>query len=117
MFPSNCTIFDRATEARQPRFPMELDDRTFELVANHLEALGYTDEVGLSCDDTKLTEGTRLYWDGKQKCHFLVGAVGGPIRVLDPEQMRDILEDPETIRAKKVITAFNKSYDTYSDIV
>lgn len=86
---------------------MELGDRTFELVSNHLDALGYTGEVGLSCDDTKLTEGTHLYWDGKEKCHFLVGAVDGPIRVLDPEHIRGILNDPETIRAKKVSSAFN----------
>lgn len=86
---------------------MEIEDRTFELVSKHLEALAYTGEVGLSCDDTKLTDGTRLYWDGKEKCHFLVGAVGGPIRVLDPEQMRKILDDPDTIRAKKVSRTFD----------
>lgn len=74
-------------EAREPRFPMEIEERTFELVSKHLEALAYTGEVGLSCDDTKLTDGTHLYWDGKEKCHFLVGAVGHPIWVLNPEQM------------------------------
>lgn len=72
---------------------MDLCDHTFELVLSHLTALSYTGKVGLSCDDTKLTEGTRLYWDGKEKCHFLVGVVGDPIRVVDPEQVRAILED------------------------
>lgn len=85
---------------------MSIGDKTFELVHNHLRALEYTGEVGLSCDDTKLTESTRLYWDAAEKCHYLVGAVGGPIRVLDPEKVQAILDDPATIISKKVRNLF-----------
>lgn len=62
--------------------------------------------MGLSCDDTKLTESTWLYWDAAEKCHYLVGAVGGPIHVFDPEQVQPILNDLKTIISKKVRTVF-----------
>ncbi|KAJ7659816.1 hypothetical protein DFH06DRAFT_1326841 [Mycena polygramma] len=92
----------QAKEAREPRFPMEIDDRTFTLVQEHLAALKYDGPVGLSCDDTKLLPGLRLYTDKVKKADFLVGGVGGPIRVANPEAMKKILADPTIEKGTKV---------------
>ena len=89
-------------EARQPRFPMEIGAKTFELVTAHLTSLNYDGPVGLSCDDTKLFSSMRLYWDSIQQTHCLVGAVGGPLRLADPDQMREVMANPEVIKATKV---------------
>ncbi|KAJ6522433.1 hypothetical protein DFH09DRAFT_1421922 [Mycena vulgaris] len=92
----------RAKEAREPRFPMGICDRTFELVEEYVTALKYDGPVGLSVDDTKLFSGLRMYYDAKEKADFLVGAVDGPIRVADPEAMKKILADPTIVRGTKV---------------
>lgn len=69
---------------------MDICDRTFKLVAEHLTAINYTGPVGLSCDDTKLFSTLRLYWDGEKKAHFLVGGVDGPYQVADPDVVKDV---------------------------
>ncbi|KAJ6618077.1 hypothetical protein B0H10DRAFT_2379381 [Mycena sp. CBHHK59/15] len=92
----------RCKEAREPRFPMVIDDRTFTLVQEHLAALKYEGPVALSCDDTKLFAGLRLYHDKIQKADFLVGGVDGPIRVVDSAAMKKILADPTIVRGTKV---------------
>lgn len=81
---------------------MEICERSFDLVEDHLTALDYTGPVGLSCDDTKLFGALRLYWDAEQKAHFLVGGVGGPCRVTDPEQVKQVIEDANIRKATKV---------------
>ncbi|KAJ7039794.1 hypothetical protein C8F04DRAFT_949367, partial [Mycena alexandri] len=92
----------RTKEAREPRFPMEIGDRTFTLVEEHLAALDYHGPVNLSCDDTKLFPGLRMYHDAKEKVDYLVGAIQGPIRVADPEAMKAVLEDANVMKATKV---------------
>lgn len=85
---------------------MTICDRMFELVAEHLEALDYYGPVGLSCDDSKLLGSLRLYWDGKKKIHFLVGAVGGPIEVPNPDDIKTLMSDPNVEKATKVTALF-----------
>ncbi|KAJ6632173.1 hypothetical protein B0H10DRAFT_2206574 [Mycena sp. CBHHK59/15] len=92
----------QAKEAREPRFPMVICDRTFELVQEHLAALKYDGPVGLSCDDTKLLSGLRMYYDTKEKVDYLVGEVDGPIRVVNPEEMKKVLADTTIARGTKV---------------
>ncbi|KAJ6608849.1 hypothetical protein B0H10DRAFT_2438833 [Mycena sp. CBHHK59/15] len=92
----------QAKEAREPRFPMVICDRTFELVQDYLTALKYDGPVGLSVDDTKLFSGLRMYYDSKEKADFLVGGVDGPIQVADPEAMKKILADTTVIRGLKL---------------
>jgi hypothetical protein len=58
---------------------MTICDRTFELVKEQLLQTGYTGPTALSCDDTKLFSALRLYWDGEQQSHFIVGGVNGLI--------------------------------------
>ncbi|KAJ6573789.1 hypothetical protein DFH09DRAFT_915806 [Mycena vulgaris] len=92
----------RVKEAREPRFPMEINDHTFALVEAHLAALKYDGPVALSCDDTKLFPSLQLYTDKEKHADFLVGGVDGPIRVADPEAMKKILADPKIVKGTKV---------------
>ncbi|KAJ7433925.1 hypothetical protein B0H11DRAFT_1758325 [Mycena galericulata] len=101
-FPTRTERSFRAKEAREPRFPMEIGNRNFELAEQYLNTINYHGPVNLSCDDTKLFPALRMYHDAKEKVDYLVGAVEGPIRVADPEAMRRVLEDAKVIKATKV---------------
>lgn len=94
-------------ESRQPRFPMEICDRTFQLVEDHLAALNHTGPVGLSCDDTKLFSSLRLFWDKEKNTYFLVGGVDGPYRVADPDSVRQVISEGKIKKATKVRYSFN----------
>jgi len=98
---SSFKIF-RKKEARQPRFPMEICDQSFQLVAEHLKTLDYDGPVGLSCDDTKLFATYRLYWDSKESSYFLVGGVDGPMRVADPDSVKETIATAKAKKASKV---------------
>ncbi|KAF5341928.1 hypothetical protein D9611_001095 [Ephemerocybe angulata] len=88
--------------AREPRFPMDICEDTFNLVAKQLKALGHEGPVALSCDDSKLLDALRLYWDEKDGCHYLVGAAEGKLKVADPDRMKELLEKSEYHKATKV---------------
>jgi len=81
---------------------MDIGPRTFELVTEHLNGLGYNGLLGLSCDDTKLFATFRLYWDSKEKSYFLVGGVDGPVRVADAESVKHAIQDAKAEKATKV---------------
>lgn len=81
---------------------MEICERTFDDVVDHLTALNYGGPVGLSCDDTKLFDSMRLFWDAEKQAHFLVGCTDGPRRVVNPEEVRAVLKDPNLQKATKV---------------
>ena len=90
-------------EGRQPRFPLEICPRTFDLVEEHLTAIDYHGPTSLSCDDMKLFSTFRLYYDAQKKCHFLVGGVDGPVHVLNPENLQELLD---TLHDKKAMKVF-----------
>ncbi len=106
----------RKREARQPRFPLEICDETFQLVVDYLKEIDYSGSTSLSCDDTKLFSTFRLYWDAKKGKHFLIGGTDGPIFVADPENMRDILATSQSKKATKVST-INKYPKHISDLI
>lgn len=81
---------------------MEICQRSFTLVAEHLKALDYTGPVGLSCDDTKLFAVMRLFWDSVKNSYFLVGGVDGPLQVADPESVREVIVNAKSENAQKV---------------
>ena len=93
-------------EAREPGFPMEICDRTFELARTHLIELNYHGPVALACDDTKLFAALRLFWNKKEESYFLVGVCGGPLRVPDVETAREVLENPKIKKATKVCNIY-----------
>lgn len=85
---------------------MNVCDRTFELVDSHLDAIGYTGPIALSCDDTKLFPAWRIYWDAKEESYFLVGGTGEPMRVADPDHLRAVIESANLVQAPKVFIQF-----------
>lgn len=85
---------------------MDICDRSFQLVVDHLTALDYSGPLGLACDDTKLFGSLRLYWDGQEKAHFLVGGIDGPYRVADPEAVREVISHAKITKATKVSETF-----------
>jgi hypothetical protein len=117
-----CRVFEHSfdqflskKEARQPHFPMEISDRTFELVYEHLNTLDFDGPVGLSCDDTKLFATYRLYWDAKESSYFLVGGTDCPLCVADPDDVKRVIEEAKGEKATKVNLTF--FYFTSSCIV
>ncbi len=92
---------------------MEICDRTFELVAQHLETLSYNGPLGLSCDDTKLHATFWLYWDSNKQGHFLVGAADGPLQVLDPDSVKDAIEKAKDRKAPKVKSLASTWYQVW----
>ncbi|KAI0069937.1 hypothetical protein K474DRAFT_1609629 [Panus rudis PR-1116 ss-1] len=88
--------------AKQPAFPMEIGDRTFQLVETHLQQLGYNGPVALSCDDTKLCSALRMCWSKEENCILLVGAIGGALRVADAEEARKLVNSTSNSLATKV---------------
>lgn len=81
---------------------MTICDKIFDLVVQRLKDLDYTGPTCLSCDDTKLLPKLCLYWNGEEKAHYLVGAVGGPIYVPDVDNLPALMTDPTIIEGKKV---------------
>lgn len=81
---------------------MEIGDRTFELVSDHLKALNYSGPVGLSCDDTKLFSSLRLFCDSDKDSYFLVGGVDGPYLVADAENVKVVIAEGNIRKATKV---------------
>ncbi|KAH6870856.1 hypothetical protein BKA70DRAFT_1578587 [Coprinopsis sp. MPI-PUGE-AT-0042] len=79
--------------SKQPKFPFSLGTRNFELAKQHLEEISYDGPVGLACDDTKLFSNLGLVHDPVKNKHFLIGGSDGPIEVLDPEQVRSVMEE------------------------
>ncbi|KAH9983026.1 hypothetical protein BJV74DRAFT_734516, partial [Russula compacta] len=61
---------------KQPRFPISITSRTFDLAESHLQALDYHGPVGLACDDTKLLPSFWPYYDSDQQCYVLLGHAG-----------------------------------------
>lgn len=101
-FPAPTQRNFKRKEAKEPHFPQEINNQTFQLVVDHLDEINYNGPCSLSCDDTKLFSTYRLYYDGKKNAHFLVGGVDGPIKVLDPENMKEVIAQSKDKKAVKV---------------
>lgn len=91
---------------------MRICDCTFELVADHLNALDYNCPVGLSCDDTKLFATFWFFWDKEEDSYVLIGGTDGPLVVSDPDSVQEFIDKVKAQKATKVwfsswITLFN----------
>lgn len=89
-------------EARQPKIPLVISPETFLRVRKRLDAVHYSGPVGLSCDDTKLLSGLRMFWDTLKQKYLLVGGIDGPLEVADPEQVQAMMDDPAITKGTKV---------------
>lgn len=97
-----CVTNSRKKEARQPRTPMVISEETFKLIVAYLKAVGFDGPVGISVDDSVLLKALRLVWNGDEGAYYLVGGVDGPIRVLNPEDIERIMNDPDIVKGSKV---------------
>lgn len=95
----------------QPRFPLGISPRTFTYIAAHLNRLEYSGPVGLSCDDTKLSAGLDPVFDKDQDGFFILGGVGQPLRVADPENFTAEIKAGKIAKAAKVSTATRCVYN------
>ncbi|THH16648.1 hypothetical protein EUX98_g9269 [Antrodiella citrinella] len=77
--------------SKEPSMPLSICPRTFQLVKEHLDAIKYTGPIALSSDDTKLLPAWRFQWSTEKQSWFLIGAIGEPIRVADPESARQVI--------------------------
>ncbi|KAF8220906.1 hypothetical protein L208DRAFT_1318783 [Tricholoma matsutake] len=89
-------------EAQQPKIPLMISPKTFLWVRKHLDAVHYSGPVGLSCDDTKLLSGLRMFWDTSKQKYLLVGGINGPLEVADPEQVQAMMDDPVITKGTKI---------------
>ena len=90
--------------ARQPRFPIGIQDRCFELAIEHLKRLEYSGPVGLACDDTKLLPALRPYYDKATDKHYILGGTGQPLILADPEELTSVLKSGDAEKAEKVVS-------------
>ncbi|KAI9062819.1 hypothetical protein FKP32DRAFT_1548995, partial [Trametes sanguinea] len=86
----------------QPRFPLGLSEQTFMNLISLLERLGYSGPVGLSCDDTKLSASLDPVYDKAQDGYFVLGGVGQPLRVANPENFAAEIAANSIMKAEKV---------------
>ncbi|KAK7023575.1 hypothetical protein VNI00_016661 [Paramarasmius palmivorus] len=100
-FPARMERQIRFKESKESTVPFTISEETFDLVKSHLDALEYSGPVAVSCDNTKLFSTLRLHWDQKRQTYFLLGGVGPPIAVPDPESVSKYMNDPEIIRGTK----------------
>ena len=96
-------LFHRINRARQPRFPIGIQDSTFDLVIEHLQKLDYKGPLSLACDDTKLLPAFRPYVDKETGQHFILGSTGEPFLVANPEELTSVIAKGEIEKASKVL--------------
>ncbi len=92
----------RYNEALQPRFPIGISKRSFEIAVEYLDMLEYTGPVGLSCDDTKLVPGLDPVYDKDRNGFVVLGGVGDPMPVADPEELNAAIAAGRISKAEKV---------------
>ncbi|KAJ3927784.1 MAG: hypothetical protein NXY57DRAFT_903259 [Lentinula lateritia] len=85
-----------------PKFPVDIQPRTFKLAKAHLLSLNYEGPVALSCDDTKLQEAFRPFYDEDRKGWCILGSSGVPILIADPDEFRKVVKEGKIEKASKL---------------
>ncbi|KAJ3911654.1 hypothetical protein F5877DRAFT_55051 [Lentinula edodes] len=88
--------------AALPKFPVDIQPRTFELAKAHLDALNYKGPVALSCDDTKLQQALRPFFDEDRQSWCILGSAGTPMLVVDPEEFHNSIKSAKVEKASKL---------------
>ena len=81
---------------------MTIEPRNFELASKHLEMLGHSGPVGLAVDDSKVSPTWRLVENKSGTGMVLIGAIGGPVEVLDLDAAKKIINEHSVKQATKV---------------
>lgn len=82
---------------------MEICDRMFTRVREHLDTLEYHGPIAFSWDDSKLLASWQLTYCPIQKTDILIGCVDGLLRVADDGMVRAIMQDPKYVLGTKVL--------------
>lgn len=82
---SKCCNITRLHWAKQLHFPIGIQDKTYDLACERLRQLGYEGPVALSCDDTKLLASLCPYYNHDREGYYLMGHIGEPLLLPDPE--------------------------------
>lgn len=94
---------NRINRARELRFPVGIQEETFEIIISHLKTLQWNKgPLGLSCDDTQLLAALRPYYDPREKQHYVLGGTNGPMLLADPEKFSEVLKEGQIEKASKV---------------
>jgi hypothetical protein len=93
---------NRQHQARAGHFRLGINDFAFDRATDYLKKHGWSGKVSIAVDDTKLHPDMRPMWDAHLEQHVLVGGIGDPIPIADPEIFDDILSDPSYPLANKV---------------
>ena len=84
--------------------PLKICPEMFYQAKVYCDALDYKGPLALGCNDTKLLGALGLYYDRIKKAHFLVGGVDGSIRVIDPDQVDEMMNNSKVKKGTKVQT-------------
>ncbi|KAJ3841314.1 hypothetical protein F5878DRAFT_670505 [Lentinula raphanica] len=88
--------------AKLSKLPVDIQPRTFVLARAHLDALGYSGPVALSCDDTKLQPAFRPFYDEDRQSWCILGSTGVPAVVADPEEYCKMVHEAGIQKATKL---------------
>ncbi|KIJ28235.1 hypothetical protein M422DRAFT_270465 [Sphaerobolus stellatus SS14] len=91
-----------AKAALEPRFPIGITESTFDRALDYIQKVRYDGPLALSCDDTKLLPAYRMYYCKKSEKWFLLGTVGEPLAVADPDELQKVLENSAPQKATKL---------------
>ncbi|KAF8132534.1 hypothetical protein EV363DRAFT_1163795 [Boletus edulis] len=100
--PARTTRSIRAQHAKSTNFPIGIEEKTFNLVSEHLRTLGYSGPVGLACDDTKLESSFDPYYDPSTGICYVVGNSGQPIQIANVEELTKVIEEGNIRKAEKL---------------
>ncbi|KIJ45455.1 hypothetical protein M422DRAFT_250768 [Sphaerobolus stellatus SS14] len=91
-----------AKAALEPRFPIGITESTFDRALDYIQKVRYDGPLALSCDDTKLLPAYHMYYCKKKEKRFLLGTVGEPLAVADPDELQKFLENSAPQKATKL---------------
>ncbi|KAJ4476392.1 hypothetical protein C8J55DRAFT_431762 [Lentinula edodes] len=85
-----------------PKFPVDIQPRTFALAKAHLDELNFHGPVALSCDDTKLQVALRPYYDVDRESWCVLGSTGEPMLISDPDEYCKVVNKGAVEKASKL---------------
>ncbi|KAJ3722297.1 hypothetical protein C8R42DRAFT_580586, partial [Lentinula raphanica] len=89
--------------AQVPKFPVDINERTFELAWEHVKKIGLQEGPYIICvDDTELQPAIRPFYDADRDAYCLLGSTGKPLTVANPEEFHEALKDALVEKATKL---------------
>lgn len=70
-------------------------------MAEYINALQFEGGCALSCDDTNLFPTFQVHYEKSTEQHLVIGGIGRPKVVADPDEFKKFLEQVKPEKAKK----------------